>query len=77
MCHTLYPLVQSALCTDVHCNKSLVWFKASSFYYTIITGPLPKLQVTDWVDVMGGQPKATDVCLGGSWTTVSREGKDQ
>lgn len=57
VCHTVYPLVQSALCTDVHCNKSLVWFKASSFYYTIITGPLPKLQVTDWVDVMGGNPR--------------------
>lgn len=53
MCHTVYPLVQSALCIDVHSTESLVWFKASSFYYTIITEPLPKLQVTDWVDVMG------------------------
>lgn len=38
MCHTVDPLVQSALLVNVHYNESLIWFKASGFWYIIITG---------------------------------------
>ena len=38
VCHTGDPLVQLVLSANVHCNESLVWFKASGFWYPIITG---------------------------------------
>lgn len=38
MCYTVYLFVQSALLENVHGNESLVWFMASGFWYTNITG---------------------------------------
>lgn len=40
-CHTVHSFVHSILLADVHCVE-LGWFKASSFWYTINTGPSPK-----------------------------------
>jgi hypothetical protein len=34
----VYPFAQIALLANIHCNESLVWFKASGFCYTINTG---------------------------------------
>ncbi|KAL6045791.1 hypothetical protein STEG23_014704, partial [Scotinomys teguina] len=33
-----YKLEANTLLANVHCNESLVWFKASAFWYTVITG---------------------------------------
>lgn len=33
--HPFYHFLQTSLLINNHCNKSLVWFKASGFYYTI------------------------------------------
>ena len=43
VCHTVSPFAQTALLVNVHCNESLVWFKASGFCYTISAGPSLKL----------------------------------
>lgn len=43
MCHIVYPFVPSARLATVHCSESLIWFKASGFWYTILTGSSPKL----------------------------------
>ena len=34
----IHSFAQTALLANVHCNESLVWFKASGFCYTINTG---------------------------------------
>lgn len=39
----VYPPVQTSLLADVHCNKSLIWIKASGFCYTINAGSSPEL----------------------------------
>jgi hypothetical protein len=38
MCPTEYPFIQTSLLANTYCSESLVWFKASGFCYTIITG---------------------------------------
>lgn len=43
VCQTVYPFVQLALLANVHCNESLVWFKASAVWYTTITKFSPHL----------------------------------
>jgi hypothetical protein len=35
VCYTVYSLVYTSLLANIHCSESLVWFKASSFYYTL------------------------------------------
>ena len=42
MCHIVYPFVPSGLLANVHCSESLVWFKASGFWCTIIPGSSPE-----------------------------------
>ena len=37
-CPTAYLFVLTSLLINVHCNESLVWFKASGFYDTINIG---------------------------------------
>lgn len=36
---TVYPLVHTILLETIHCNESLLQFKASGFFYTLDTGP--------------------------------------
>ena len=43
VCHPVYHLAQTDLLANVHCNESLIWFKAFGFCYTINTGCSPKL----------------------------------
>jgi hypothetical protein len=40
MCTTVYPSIYTSLLANVHCNESLVKFKASDFCYFIITRSL-------------------------------------
>lgn len=41
--HAAHPFVQTALPANVPCRESLVWFRASDFWYTIVTGSSPDL----------------------------------
>lgn len=38
VCHAADPFAETAFLINVHCNESLVWFKAFGFCYTINTG---------------------------------------
>lgn len=42
VCHTVI-FFPNSFTYNTHCNKSLVWFKVSSFRSAINTGPLPRL----------------------------------
>jgi hypothetical protein len=56
MCHSVSYWMPfcPVLLVNVHCNESLVWFKASSFCYTINTGSSPGLlsDILMWPCVM-------------------------
>lgn len=39
----IFPEGGTALLTNVHYDKSLVWFEGPGFYYTINNGPWPRL----------------------------------
>ena len=43
VCHIVYPFVPSTWLTTAHCNESLVWFKASGFWYRNLPGSSPEL----------------------------------
>lgn len=43
MCDTVYNFAQISLLASADCDESLVWFRASGFYYTTNTRPSPKL----------------------------------
>lgn len=49
VCHIVYAFVP--LPANVHCNESLVWFKADGFWYTIITEFLRPTEVTQATDI--------------------------
>lgn len=47
VCPRVYPFAQSALLASGHYNESSVWFNASNFWYTTITG-LTKYCTETW-----------------------------
>lgn len=76
VCHTVHPVVQSALLANVHCNESLIWFKASGFLNAIIIGSSLELS-WDILCLVPPDQKGLDswVCssaVKAMWTPVSQ-----
>jgi len=71
---TIYSSVRTSLLANVHCNESLVWFKASGFCYTINTGSSLRLLLESCCCPVVMEVLPFWICKTGpfTWTSTSK-----